>query len=236
MSSAETLQRLLDLAPTRSTDHWLEVACGPGLISRGLAPRVRQMTAADITPAMLEVGAAEAAKVGLTNIEFVEGDATALAFPDNAFDGVVTRFSLHHIPAPGRCVREMHRVVRTGGYVLIGDHLTDDSQPEAAWHQEIERLRDPSHWASLTTTGLHDLIASTGLELVEEHVIPFSLEYAEWLSRGTGGSGMGEIIAALLAERPDGAWGFRVLPGPEGDRLHLKYGLSLWRKRTDEVV
>src|SRR6478735_1318334 len=146
MRSADTLGRLVDLIPAAAGARWLDVACGPGLVARGLAPRVGEVHGVDMTPAMVDVARREAAAERLSNAVFSVGDATALDFADATFDGAVTRFSLHHIPLPGRVVAEMARVVRPGGAVIVADHVTSADAGEAAWHQEIERLRDPSHW------------------------------------------------------------------------------------------
>jgi SAM-dependent methyltransferase len=54
-------------------------------------------------------------------VGFEVGDATALDLPDNSFDGAITRFSLHHIPAPVRVLEEMRRVVKPGGIVAARD-------------------------------------------------------------------------------------------------------------------
>lgn len=81
---------------------WLEVACGPAVISRALAPRVGRLHRVDLTPSMVGKASEEAAREGIDNVEFSVGDATALEFDDDSFDGAVTRFSFHHIPAPWR--------------------------------------------------------------------------------------------------------------------------------------
>lgn len=231
MSSAETLQTLVDLIPSAEDQRWLEVACGPGLISRALARHVASVRGIDITEAMVELARREARAAGLKNAEFSLGDATALPFDDASFHGAVTRFSLHHIPVPGRCVAEMARVVRPGGWVVLGDHVTDPDQEAAAWHQEIERLRDPSHWACLTPKQLRSLAERADLTLAEERLIPVSLDYEEWLTRGSGGPTMRELVGRALAERPEGCDAFRPGRDPSGKpTLHLRYWLSLWRR------
>lgn len=231
MSSAETLQTLIDVLPLTPGSTWAEVACGPGLVSRAMAPHVGSVVGLDLTPAMVEVAAREAARAGLTNARFAVSDATALDLADASLDGAVTRFSLHHIPLPWRVVAEMRRVVRPGGWVCLADHVTSDDAGEMAWHQEIERLRDPSHWACLTPASVRTAGARAGLTLRQERTLPFSLDYDEWLSRGSGGPGMGEVIALALGARPGGASAFRVAPdGAGGRRLHLLYHLTLWQR------
>jgi len=115
MRSADTLGRLVDLIPAAPGARWLDAACGPGLVARGLAARVGEVHGVDMTPAMVDVARREAASEGIGNAVFSVGDATALGFADASFDGAVTRFSLHHIPLPGRVVSELARVVRPGG-------------------------------------------------------------------------------------------------------------------------
>ena len=231
MRSAETLQSLLDLVPGDAGGDWAEVACGPGLIGRGLAPKLRRVLGVDLTRAMLEVGRREARQAGLGNVAFLQGDAMQLPFADGSLAGAVTRFSLHHIPLPRRCVAEMARVVRPGGRLVLADHTTVADGEGAAWHQEIERLRDPSHWACLTPAALRRLGERAGMELLEERTIPFTLDYEEWLTRGTGGPQMRPLIEQLLAERPEGAESFAVRPDVAGrPTLHLRYWLALWRK------
>lgn len=229
MGAAEILGALVELAPADAGAGWLDVACGPGLVSRALAPRVGSVHGVDLTPAMVEKASAEARAAGLDNVAFELGDATALEAGDESFDGAITRFSLHHIPAPSRVVAEMARVVRPGGWVVIGDHLTDEDRNAAAWHQEIERLRDPTHWASQTPARLRAMGEDAGLLLDHERIAEIELDYEEWLGWGSGGAGAEALIERLLA-RPAGSECFRVLEADGGRRLQLRYWLSRWRR------
>ena len=228
MRSADTLGVLVDATPASPQERWIDVACGPGLITCELAPRVREAVGVDLTPAMIDVARREADAQRLTNARFELGDATALAHPDGSFDGAVTRFSLHHIPLPGRVVAEMARVVRPGGHVAIADHLTSEDAGAAAFHQEIERLRDPSHWSCLTAARLVALGKQAGLTLVSAGQHPFSLDYAEWLARGSGGRQATRLIEQAFAERPDQPPEFRR--SSDGAQLQLSYGLTIWRR------
>lgn len=230
MSSAETLGALVDLAPAEQHTRWLEVACGPGLISRALARRVGSVHGVDLTPAMVEAARRASDEAGLENVSFSLADATDLTEIDSdSFDGAATRFSLHHIPAPERVLAEMNRVVRPGGWVLVGDHVTDEDADGAAWHEQIERLRDPSHWACETPARLRAMAEAVGLIADCEQLIPLDLDFEEWISRGSGGTAAADLVEQLLQRRPAGAESFIVLHGEAGRRLHLRYWLSRWR-------
>lgn len=235
MRSADTLGRLLDLIPAAPGERWLEAACGPGLVARGLAPRVGEVCGVDMTPAMVEVARREAAREGVHNAVFQLGDVTRLEFEPGSFDGAVTRFSLHHIPLPGRVVDELARVVRPGGAIVLADHVTSDDVEAASWHQEIERLRDPSHWGCLTPRGVRRLGERAGLVLEREHVFAFQLDFEEWIARGSGGERSRGLIDRALAERVPAPDVFRV-EGRPGERvLELRYSLSLWRRSPGGV-
>ena len=229
MSLAETLGVLVDLVPEDPGARWVEVACGPGLIARAMAPRVGSVLGLDLTPAMIEKARADAAEAGVENVSFEVGDATALDLPDDSLDGAITRFSLHHIPAPMRVLEEMRRVVRPGGYVVVSDFVTDDDGASAAWQEQIERLRDPSHWALLTPSRIAALGERVGLEPDLDRVVPFEIDYEEWLYRGSGGAVNVELIERLRAEAPPDAESFVVTGEGAGRTLHYRNSLHRWR-------
>jgi SAM-dependent methyltransferase len=222
--SSRTLDELLRLAAPRPGQRWLEVACGPGIISRRLAGEVAEVHGIDVTPAMIEVARREAARAGAGNATFALGDATALKEPDGSFDGAITRFSLHHIPAPGRVLEEMARVARPGSAIVVADHLADEDADSAAWSQEIERLRDPSHWACLGLGRLRRLGQAAGLKLREDVLLPLELDFDDWLARGSGGADARDVIERLLAGPPAGARFFSV-EERDGRRM---LGLRMW--------
>jgi ubiquinone/menaquinone biosynthesis C-methylase UbiE len=229
MSLAETLGVVVDLVPADPAARWVEIACGPGLIAREMAPRVDSVLGLDLTPAMVEKARAEAAATGVENVSFEVGDATALDLPDGSFDGAITRFSLHHIPAPVRVLEEMRRVVRPGGWVVVSDFVTDDEGEAAAWQEQIERLRDPSHWALLTPSRIEALAERAGLVADMRREVPFVIDFDEWLGRGSGGPSNAALIERLLGEAPASARSFVVRDEGEGRRLHYRNSLHRWR-------
>ncbi|HEY0278255.1 MAG TPA: class I SAM-dependent methyltransferase [Solirubrobacterales bacterium] len=229
MSLAETLDAVVELVPADGAARWAELACGPGLIARAMAPRVGSVLGLDLTPAMVEKARAEAAAAGVENVSFELGDATALDLLDDCLDGAITRFSFHHIPAPIRVLEEMRRVVKPGGHVVVADHVTDDDGEAAAWHEEIERLRDPSHWACLTPSRLTALGARAGLEPDLAREVPFVIDFEEWVERGSGGPPQAELIDRLLDEAPTGAASFVVRGEPGVRTLSLRNSLHRWR-------
>ncbi|XVQ09285.1 class I SAM-dependent methyltransferase [Spirillospora sp. CA-255316] len=108
------------LAPGLSV---LDVGCGPGTITAGLAERVAPgtVTAVDAAPDVLDQARRTIADRGLSNVAFAVADVHALDFPDDAFDVVHAHQVLQHVPDPVRALREMRRVCRPGGVVAARD-------------------------------------------------------------------------------------------------------------------
>jgi SAM-dependent methyltransferase len=227
---AETLDALVRLAAPQAGERWLEAACGPGIISRNLAPRVGEVHGVDLTPAMVELARREAAQAGLGNATFAVGDATALELPTASVDGAIARFTIHHIPVPARLVEELSRVVRPGGRIVLADHIADFDADAAAWSQEIERLRDPSHWACLPLTRLRALPEQTGLKLEHEQLVAMVLDFDDWLQRGSGGPAARPLIERSLPEGPARAECFRVMEHQGHRVLELQMWLTCWRR------
>jgi ubiquinone/menaquinone biosynthesis C-methylase UbiE len=229
-TGVDMLDALVELAAPGPADRWLDAACGPGIVCRWLAGHAGAVHGVDLTEAMIEVARREAAAAGLSNVTFAVGDATALELPDASFDGAISRFAIHHVPVPSRLVGELARVVRPGGRVVLADHLADDDGDAAAWAQEIERLRDPSHWESLPLHRLRALAQHAHLQLEQERVVPLRLDFDDWLERGSTGAAARPLIERALAERPGGSECFRV--GESGARrvLELRLLLSSWRR------
>lgn len=224
----EILNPIIEHARPQGSERWLDAACGPGVVSRRLASLAKSVHGIDATPAMIEVARREAAAAGLTNVTFAVEDATATSLPNASFDGAVTRFSLHHVPVPARLIRELARVVRPGGTIAILDHIADTDAEARSWSQEIERLRDPSHWACLSVQHLRALGRNVGLDLAYERTIPFELDFDDWLHRGTADQAAHELIELAIAQRPGGSECFTIRPRAGGRALQLQMWLGIW--------
>ena len=229
-NAAAPLDALLELAAPRTGERWLEAACGPGIVSRRLAPLVGCVEGIDLTPAMIELARREAEAASVANLRFTVGDATASGLADSSFDGAVTRFSVHHVAVPVRLVGELARVVRPGGRVVVLDHVADDDASARAFAQEIERLRDPSHWANLTEAELRGLGAAVGLELEQQRSLPLTLDFEDWLRRGSSEQAAHELVRRAVAQRPDGTDCFAIRGDRDRRTLTLRLWLGRWRR------
>ena len=96
----------------------LDVACGPGTVSRVLAARIGprgQVVAADVSPAMLEIARAKPSDPDSAPIEWIEAPAAPLPLPDSSVDIVTCQQGLQFFPDKIGALAEMRRVLRPGG-------------------------------------------------------------------------------------------------------------------------
>ena len=100
----------------------LDVACGTGNAARPAARAGARVTGLDLVPKFLEAGRAKADAEGLT-IEWREGDAENLPFPDGRFDRVFSTFGHMFAPRHQRTADEMARVCRLGGAIVTATWL-----------------------------------------------------------------------------------------------------------------
>jgi ubiquinone/menaquinone biosynthesis C-methylase UbiE len=148
--------------PVSAADVVLDVAGGSGRLGRYLAETAAFAVVVDLTPEMLATGAASAAEEGTRNIVFTEGDATRLPFADAQFDVVVSRFAFHHFDDPAAAAAEMARVCRPGGLTAVIDLVSEPGELGRS-HNEVERLRDPSHTRALERDELVETLAGAGV-------------------------------------------------------------------------
>ena len=99
----------------------LDVGCGPGTITAGLADRVPQGHVTGIDAAQAVIEQARELAGDRANLDFTIGDVYALDYPDGAFDVVFAHQILQHLSDPVRALREMGRVTRPGGLVAARD-------------------------------------------------------------------------------------------------------------------
>lgn len=102
----------------------LDLAAGTGASSAGLAASGAEVFPADLSLGMLKVG-----RQRHPRLRFVAGDALALPFADRSFDAVTISFGLRNVEHTLEALRELRRVTRPGGRIVITEFSTPVSQP-----------------------------------------------------------------------------------------------------------
>jgi ubiquinone/menaquinone biosynthesis C-methylase UbiE len=166
--------RLLQLARPHTGEDVLDVACGTGIVSRRVAPRVGtrgRVVGLDISSSMLDVARTCADEEGL-KIDWVEATAEALPFPEADFDLVVCQFGLMFFTDRHLALSEMRRVLRAGGRVALAVWQPLDQHPfYQRLHEVINRRLGMSAVEDIFALGnvddLHTLVTGAGFRRVE---------------------------------------------------------------------
>ncbi|MEZ7898465.1 MAG: demethylmenaquinone methyltransferase [Flaviflexus sp.] len=102
----------------------LDIAAGTGTSSQVYAEAGADVVALDFSIGMVQVG-----KERQPDMDFIAGDATALPFADNTFDAVTISYGLRNVNDPDLALREMLRVVRPGGTLVVNEFSTPTWKP-----------------------------------------------------------------------------------------------------------
>lgn len=155
----------------------LEVAIGTGLNLRWYPDDVR-LTGIEFSPAMLAQARRRVAE-GDRRVDLRLGDAQELAFADESFDTVVCTFSLCAIPDERAALREMVRVLRPGGRLLLADHVASTSPAVRVLQHVVEFVTIRTGEEHYTRRPIL-LVRDAGLTV--EHADRFKLGIVERLS------------------------------------------------------
>lgn len=202
-------QRLLDKADApawiakyldphlRHIKSFLSVGCGPGVFLREIAENHPQIDVLGVDKSALRVAQAEERLAGLPNAHACVGDALNLPIQSNAFDLVFCRFLLEYLPQKEDAVREMARVCRQGGQILLQDldgqllwHFPEDTELQRNSERVVEYLKQTG-FDPFVGRKLFHLCVRAGLSEISVQVDPYHLyagrigekEFSQWQSK-----------------------------------------------------
>lgn len=177
------LAGLAEAIRATATSRVLDLGCGAGHASYAVARHVGEVHAYDVSAEMLTVVAAAAQERGLENIRVHRGAAESLPFENGTFDAIVSRLSAHHWRDVHVAIREMRRVLKPQGVVVIIDSA-GASDPLCDSHlQTIELLRDRSHVRNYTVSEWQSFFADAGFRITTPKTWRISIDYASWIAR-----------------------------------------------------
>ncbi len=180
-------------------DSVVDLACGTGALTRALRNRTTgRVVGVDVNPAMVAVARRQGG-----NIEYREGDALDLGFPDRAFDVATCQFGLMFYPEPSRGIAEMARVAGRGT-VAVWDSI-DRSEGYAAMQELFRDQLGDDAAASLDAPFamgregvLEALFAKAGVSSVSYSRIEGSGRFAsveEWVTTEVRGWTLGDSVS-----------------------------------------
>jgi len=217
-AQGESLARLLELTKPQATWLVLDVSTGAGHTALTFAPHVAHVIATDLTPQMLEAAQKLAQERRLTNVEFRVADAQRLPFENNYFNLVTNRIALHHYADMRAAVREMARVCQPGGLVALVDNIVPPEEHAAAFINQFETLRDPSHHWAYSVVQLESAFTEAELAIAHCTTLPKTMEFEPWVRRMGASEATRTELRTMLLDAPEGARAF-LAPRLVDDKL-----------------
>ena len=169
---ADARQHLLELLAPRSGQTLLDVGCGAGHLAVELGPRVGsggRVVGIDKSQEMVEVARGRTADAGVGNVEFRVGDAQDLPLDENSVDGACSERVFQYLTDPARGVRELVRVTRPAGTIVIGEPdwgATMFDCDDLALSDRIDRAWTQTRPSGNIGRQLYGLFVRAGLENV----------------------------------------------------------------------
>lgn len=183
---APAQQELLARARLSRGERVLDVACGTGLVAFAAAEAVGssgRVVGVDLSGRMVDAARERAAEHGLSHARFARMDAERLALPDGAFDVALCSLGLMYVADPERAVREMLRVLRPGGRMVL---VVWGEAARCGWSAVFRIVDDevasdvcPLFFRLGRPGALARLCADAGFESADEHRLDATLAYGD---------------------------------------------------------
>lgn len=161
----------------------LDVGTGGGHVSYLAARCVKEVTAYDLSEKMLAAVKEEAVKRGLANIVTRQGVAEHLPFEDGTFDVVASRYSAHHWRDVGMGLREISRVLKPGGLLVMMDTASPGEPVRDIFMQTVEFLRDMSHVRAYSPGEWLGFVSNAAFRVNELLTLRIRYDFTSWVTR-----------------------------------------------------
>lgn len=197
----QVLDRIVHWAGAGPEDTVLDVACGPGLLACAFARVAKYVTGIDMTPAMLEQARKTQQEQDLKNLSWQQGDVYSLPFPPDQFSIVSSRFVFHHLQDPLAALKEMKRVCKPDGKVVVADMAPQPEKANAL--NAAELLRDPSHVRALPLDELRELFEQAGFGSPQINSYRMECDLEDLLARSFPNEGDADRLRKIYADSID---------------------------------
>jgi ubiquinone/menaquinone biosynthesis C-methylase UbiE len=165
-------------------DRVLEVACGTGGAATAFAQRCKLAVGLEIRADAMVRARVTALERKVANALFVTGELERMPLADGLFDGALCRFSFHHFVNPMKVFAEMSRVVAKDGWMVVADMTASEDPNQAAFHNRIERLCDPTHTRTLAASEFERMFADEGFRISMKIARDSRITLDDWLRFG----------------------------------------------------
>jgi len=221
----DLIQMLIEMAHVTADDTVLDLACGSGLVACEFAKVAKQVTGIGITEKMIEQARERQKELGLTNLGWDIGTVLPLPCESESFSIVITRYSFHHFLDPEAVLKEMCRICKTGGKVLIADAALPADKADA--YNYMEKLRDPSHTRALSRDEFEILLQNSGLKNLQRSSYRVEMELEKQLNASFPNPGDDEKIREIF-RKDIGVDALGMSAHSVGNEIHFSYPISVY--------
>lgn len=170
----DRLARLVELVAPGPGWRALDIGAGTGHTAFAFAPAVAWVVAVDLTEEMLRKAERLRKDRGYGNVELQVADVHRLPFRAGEFDLVTCRRAAHHFWDIRAALVEMHRVMKSGGRLLIDDRASPEDDEVDALLQRLDVLHDESHVRQYRASEWREMLGRAGftvavLEVYQQH-------------------------------------------------------------------
>jgi len=154
----------------------LEIGCGTGIITFGVADYVDRITAVDVSPKMIKVAEEKANNYNCDNIIFDVQDGCNLPYQDESFDIVLMFNLLHFLKEPALQIRESYRVLKRGGFLITatdcyGDHTSLKVKIWLKLQTILNKVGIIPYLSNFERSDLERLMIENGYQIVDTAIL-----------------------------------------------------------------
>ncbi len=204
----------------------LDLACGSGVNSCQIAKFVTpgKVIGVDLSKSILAKAELIKARQGINNVEFYQGDAYQLDFPEASFDFVYVRLLFQHLTHPLEVLKNIHRVLKPGGLLCVLDidegWATLYPEPESftLYRQSFAKMQKKLGGDTFVGRKLGSYLQKTALVEVKTHVEIISSDdigldnFLNLLSFGTPYNSQQKYLAEVATQAKEDAYALLLIP------------------------
>jgi len=194
---------MISISGVGKTDQVVEIGCGNGNTTLGFAERCGRAIGVDVAEEPLRLARRAAAERRVNNADFIISEVEQLSFDDGTFNGALCRFSFHHFLNPARVFAELARVVAPGGWMVIADMVASEDPAKAEFHNQMERLCDPTHSRTLPGSEFERMFTENGFRLALRIERDARLTLDDWIRFGGASPGNAAQLREMAAAAID---------------------------------
>lgn len=175
------INRILSFAGLREDEVVMDLGCGTGILTVAMAPYVKTLIAVDVTEKMIRETMDRCKSKQLENVRYITSNSEKIPVATGSVDKIVIRLGFHHFYNIPHVMRELLRILKQDGLLVIADIITSSDPSIGKLHNAIEKLRDPSHVQLYSEDDFIDLASRYNLKVMEQYNYHVERTYSEWL-------------------------------------------------------